>query len=430
MDTKIDVIVIGAGPCGIASAVTIARSGYSVVVIDRGRNYGSKNMFGGAVYLKSIQDLFPNSWKEAPYERFLTHHSWRFLTQDASTAISHQCGENPASATVFRPKFDNWMVENAKKEGVYFAPSTVVRSLILEKGKVIGVKTDLEEFYAPITIIAEGANALLGESIGLVKKCEPKDMILGIKEIIKLPKEQIEARFNIEEGEGACFELFGGLDQEILALGFLYTFKNHISIGLGVSLEDLKNKNIAPYELLEKLKEHKTVKNLIKDGELEEYSAHLIPDGGYAAVPKLYSDGVMLAGDCCSFVNPIHFEGTNLAIYSGIYAGETAIEAIKKKNYTKKVLKLYKKKMDKSFIMQDLKSYKNVMNVAYKMKDSIFDFYPKMMHDFFVAFLSANFVPKKLLYRKFIKNFLFSRKPTKLLSDFYQLAKTAIEVIK
>ncbi len=430
MDTKIDVIVIGAGPCGIASALTIARSGYKVVVLDRGRNWGSKNMFGGAVYLKSIQDLFPNSWEEAPYERFLTHHSWQLLTSDAATAISHQCSENPTSATVFRPKFDNWMVESAKKEGVYFAPSTVVRKIILEKGKVIGVKTDLEEFYAPVTIVAEGANTLLSESIGLIKKCKPKDMILGIKEIIKLPKEDIESRFNLEENNGAGFEFFGGLGGDILALGFLYTFKNHISIGLGVSLEDLKNKDLTPYELLEELKEHKTVKNLIKGGEIEEYSAHLIPDAGYNAVHQLYSDGVMLAGDCCCFVNPVHFEGTNLAIYSGIYAGETAIEAIKKKDYSKKVLKLYKNKLDKSFVMQDLKSYKNVMNVAYKMKGSIFDFYPKMMHEFFVAFLSANSVPKKLLYRKFIKTFLFSRKPANLFSDFYQLAKTAIEVIK
>ncbi len=430
MDTKIDVIVIGAGPCGIASALTIARGGYKVVVLDRGRNWGSKNMFGGAVYLKSIQDLFPNSWQEAPYERFLTQHSWQFLTSSASTAISHNCLENPSSATVFRPKFDNWMVESAKKEGVYFAPSTVVRELIQEKGKVVGVKTDLEEFYAPVTIVAEGANALLGESIGLVKKSTPKDMILGVKEIIKFPQEEIEARFNLDENNGACFEFFGGLGEDILALGFLYTFKTHISIGLGVSLEDLKNKNLTPYELLEKLKEHEIVKSLIKGGEIAEYSAHLIPDAGFGAVPKLYAQGVMLAGDCCSFVNPIHFEGTNLAIYSGIYAGETAIEAIKKKNYTKKVLKLYKKKLEKSFIMQDLKSYKNVMNVAGKMKSSIFDFYPKMMHEFFEAFLSANSVPKKLLYRKFIKNFLFSRKPGHLLSDFYQLAKTAIEVIK
>ena len=76
---KIDVIVVGAGPAGIASAITVARGGASVVVIERAENFGSKNMFGGAVYLDSLKKLFPISWEEAPLESYISQYKYSFL---------------------------------------------------------------------------------------------------------------------------------------------------------------------------------------------------------------------------------------------------------------------------------------------------------------------------------------------------------------
>ena len=428
MDNKVDVIVIGAGPSGISSAITIARGGKSVVVLDRGKNFGTKNMFGGVVYLKSIKDLLPNSWQNAPYERITGSHSWSFLTDKSLISMNYKNEEENefGSASVFRPAFDNWLVEEAKKEGVYFAPSTVVRDLIVEKGKVIGVKTDLEEFYAPITIIAEGANSLLSEKLGLKKKNDPKDIIVGIKETYKLDSEIIEERFNLKSGKGSIMEFFGGLEDDILALGFLYTFKDNIALGLGVSLDDLSKKKLTPYELLEKLKSHPEIEKLIKDGEISEYSAHLIPDGGYKKIPQIYSNGVMLVGDACGFLNPLHFEGTNLAIYSGIYAGETALLALQKNDFSKKTLCEYKKKFEKSFMKQDLRSYQNLFKLAYNKKKAIFIEYPKLMEQFFEMFTNADSTPKKLHYRKFI----FKSALPRIFKDCLQFAKTLFEVLK
>lgn len=433
---KIDVIVVGAGPSGIASAITIARAKKRVVVIERADFFGTKNMFGGALYLNSIKELFPLNWQDAPYESFLSQHSYSFLTRNSSIEISHKTVLTPSSATVFRQKFDSWLVEQAKKEGVYFAPGTVVREIIKDGKKVVGIKTDLQDFYAPIVIIADGSQSNLAQQIGLKKELDPKNLILGVKETIKLKQEIIQERFNLKDNEGKVYQLYGGLvevdnkTKTPLALGFLYTFKHHVSIGFGINLKDMADLKLKPYELLEKLKAHPSVMPLLKDGEIVEYSAHTIPEGGYSDLSKLYTDGAIVVGDAAGLVNNVHFEGTNLAIYSGIYAGETAVAALNQNKFDGKTLSLYKKKLDKSFVMKDLKSYKNIIKMVHHRAASIFGFYPKKMDEFFVFFNSADSVPKREKYRAFIFSIFRDRNIGELLKDFFQFAKSLFEVIK
>lgn len=441
-ESKIDVIVVGAGSSGIASAIEIARAGKRVVVLERTDFFGSKNMFGGAVYLTSIKDLFPKTWQDAPYESYVSRHSYSFLTKNAATEISHKSTKESNCATVFRPKFDSWMAKEAKKEGVIFAPNTVVRKLIMDGKKVIGVRTDLEDFFAPLTIIADGVQSNLAQQIGLKKELKSANLVLGVKETLKLKKEIIHERFNLDGNEGCVCQFFGGLSdfeepargkksqKPPFALAFLYTFKNHISIGLGVSLKDLADLKLKPYELLEKLKSHPSILPLIKDAQTIEYSAHTIPEGGYRDLAKLFTDGALVVGDAAGLVNNIHFEGTNLAIYSGIYAGRTAVEAINKGDYSKKTLSQYKKMLDKSFVMRDLKSYKNIIKMAENRASSIFNFYPQKMDEFFTIFNAANSVPKAQQYRKFTKSFLFGRNIVELLTDVLQFAKSFFEVLK
>ena len=428
---KISVIVVGAGPCGVAAAITVARFGHKVLLVDRGDFAGAKNMFGGAMYGEPLREIFPDFESSAPIERYTVEHRYALLTDDEGTVICHKSEKNPNNSfSVIRAKFDKWAVDRAVKEGVYFAPKTLVRTLLTDGDKVIGIKTDLEEYYADIVILADGANSLLAKQIGLRKNFKPEQMALGIKEVINLDKEIIENRFNVKENQGVIYELMGGALKEMLGLGYIYTNQKSVTIGVGVAIDELKRIKKKPYELLEEIKSHPVIEPLIRGGELAEYSAHLIPEGGFKGIPKLYSDGVMVAGDAGMLVNNIHWEGTNLALISGKFAGEVAVEALNKNDFSKKMLSLYQKKLENSFIWQDMKSYKNLMPTMHSRAKSFLGYYPQKISEFFNAFVGFNSIPKKKVFRKYISSFIFSRNITELMKDGCAIIKLIFEALK
>ena len=431
---KIDVIVVGAGPSGIACATVAARAGLKVLVIEKASHFGTKNVYGGAIYLESIKELFPETYKNCPYERFLKKHNYVILNNNNSINVSYENNESEeTAATITRFAFDTFLAEEARKEGVYFATETLVTTLIKKGNKIVGVKTETEEIYAPIIVIAEGFNSILLNEMNLKKKTPPKSAILGVKETIRLGADVIKERFQLKENEGSMFEFFGGLNKEgediPFLMGFLYTFKNTISIGIGVSMETLQKNKVKPYEYLNRLKNNEFVKKFIEGGELVEYSAHSIPEGGYRELPELFGNGYLIVGDAANLVDSVHFEGTNLAIKSGIIAGETIIEAHKKKNYTKSILKNYKKKLYKSFVIKDLKTYKNVIPTLLKRKNSIFSYYPKKMDEFFKLWTTSDNKEKKQGYRKFLLSFFKERSLKELILDVISFVKCMVEAI-
>ena len=371
MENKTQVIIVGGGPAGISAGITLARAGKEVIVIERGSYCGSKNVFGGAIYTQPTKEIFPNFEQEAPLERNNTKHKYILLTDTDATAIAHSSDKEVSNSyTVIRGKFDRWIAEEAQKAGVILVTETVVKELIKKNNKVIGVKTELEKYYADIVILADGVNSLLAKQIGLRENITSQDVAIGVKEVMKLAPEVINERFNLTSNEGCVTEIIGYPMNKMLGMGYMYTNKNSVTIGLGITLDELTEHQIRPYELLDKLKEHPAIAPLIKDGELLEYSAHLIPEGGYNKLPKLYGNGVMVVGDAGMLVNNLHWEGTNLAMLSGKFAGETAIHAIDKNDFSENSLKLYNKKLENSFIMKDLASYKSLMPVMHKRRES------------------------------------------------------------
>lgn len=428
---KTDVIVVGAGPAGIACAVTIARGGKKVVLIERGNFAGSKNVFGGAIYIQPTKEIFPDFETSAPIERRNIEHKFAILGKEDSTVISYRNkNEISGSYTVIRGKFDRWMAEQARKEGVYLVEKTVVRELLTDEEKVIGVKTELEEYYADIVVLADGVNSLLARQIGLRENLSPNDVALSVKEVLKLDKEKINNRFNVGDKEGCIYEIFGGPMLGMLGLAFMYTNQNSVTIGLGITLSELIENGLRPYDLLDKLKSHPTIAPLIKDGILEEYSAHLIPEGGYKKIPKLSADGVMVVGDAGMLVNNLHWEGTNLAMISGKLAGETALDAIRENDFSARSLKRYEEKLQKSFVMKDLKTYKDLMDIAHKKRDSFLDYYLQTINSFFEMFTSVDSIPKREKYYAFIKKFFRERKFSNLFDDLINGIKLIWSILK
>lgn len=431
MKNKTDVIVVGGGPAGISAAVTIARAGKKVILIERGSFSGSKNVFGGAIYVQPTKEIFPDFEQSAPLERRTVAHKYIMCTETQSVDASFVArDEQTVSYSVIRSKFDRWMAQEAQKEGVILVTETLVKELIIKENKVVGVKTELEEYFSNIVILADGVNSLLAKQIGLRKEIKPKDVALGIKEVIKLDKDKIEARFNLNEGEGAIYELFGGPMLGMLGLGYLYTNKETVSIGVGVGLDELADRKLKPYEILDELKAHPSIKPLLKDGELVEYSAHLIPEGGYKKIPKLYTHGVLVVGDSAMLVNNLHWEGTNLAMISGKYAGETAIAALEKGDFSENTLALYQKKLENSFIIKDLKSYKDLMNIAHSRANSYLGYYPNKISEFFKMFTAVDGIPKRKKYHDFIKSIFTDRSISELFKDAWGFIRMILGVLR
>lgn len=430
MKQKTEVIVVGGGPAGISAAITIARAGKKVILIERGSFSGSKNVFGGAIYTQPTKELFPDFEASAPLERKIVSHKYVIRTPKESVSVEYSSQEDSVGYSVIRSKFDRWMALEAQKEGVILVTETLVSDLIIKENKIVGIKTELEEYFADIVILADGVNSLLAKKAGLRKEIKPKDVALGVKEVIKLSKEKIEERFNLNEGEGCVHELFGDPMLGMLGLGYLYTNKDTISIGIGIGLDELAKHKLKPYDLLEQLKNHPSVQPLLKDGELVEYCAHLIPEGGYKKIPKLYTDGALVVGDSAMLVNNLHWEGTNLAMISGKFAGETAIIALEKNDFSSNSLSLYQKKIEKSFIIKDLKTYKNLMDIAHSREESYLGYYPKKIVEFFKMFTSVDGIEKRKKYHGFIKSIFTDRSISELFKDAIGFIRLIFGVLK
>ncbi len=429
-ENKTDVIIVGGGVAGVAAGITLARAGKQVVIVERGSYAGAKNMFGGAIYEYPTKDLYPTFREEAPIERINKTHKYMITDDETAVTISYNKEKSQTSYTVIRAKWDKWCIERAVELGAYYSPMTVVRELIVKDGKVIGIKTDEEEFFADIVILADGVNSLLAKQIGLRKNLQDNEVAIGVKEVIALPKEVIEDRFNLTDESGCVTEIIGAPMKGITGLGFIYTNKKSVSIGLGVNLDELKKRKLTPNELLNQLKEHPSIAPLIKGGELLEYSAHLIPEGGFNAIPKLYGNGVMVVGDAAMLVNNVHWEGTNIAMMSGMLAAQTAIEAINKNDFSEKMLADYERKFKETSFYKDMKTYKDTVKIVHDNAYSFLWFYPQKINEFFEMFTESGYIPKSSLYKRFIKNLIQKRNIKGLIKDVINFVKLGIGVLR
>ena len=126
----------------------------------------------------------------------------------------------------------------------------------------------------------------------------------------------------------------------------------------------------------------------------------------------------MIVGDAAMLVNNLHWEGTNLAMISGKIAGETAVVALSKGDFSENSLIRYQHELEKSFVIKDLKAYKDLMDVMHTQKTSYLDYYLRKINAFFEMFTSVNSTPKRELYWRFIKSYFRERKFIEILKDF------------
>jgi electron transfer flavoprotein-quinone oxidoreductase len=239
-----------------------------------------------------------------------------------------------------------------------------------------------------------------------------------VKEVIALPKEKIEDRFCLEEGQGATIELYGDSTAGLMGVGFIYTNKESISIGVGAILEPMIRNNWTPNDLLEYLKSKPYVKRLLQGGETKEYLAHLIPEGGYTQVPKLHRQGVLVVGDTAMLMNSLNREGSNLAMISGKIAGEVAAQAISSGDVSDQAMTVYETRLKESFVLKDLHHYRH-MAAFFEDNPHLLKVYPKLFSKAARMYLTADGVPKKERQKEIIKMALGNRSLAGFMKDAY-----------
>jgi len=391
MAERFDVCVVGAGPAGSAAAMVAARAGLRVVLLERGPFPGSKNMYGGVVYGRVLDDLVPEWWNEVPKQRWITRRATMLLTESQSLTVDYRTatwGRAPYNGcTTFRPDFDSWLASKAEDAGALLVTSTVATGLLRDgadgAGRITGVRTDRPDgdIEADVVIACDGVNSFLAKEAGLYDNFDPDHFTLGAKEVIALPRDEIEKRFQLQGDEGADFEILGGTGG-VNGGGFLYTNADSIAIGVVLSLPSLAKSGKRPEQLIAELKAHPSIAPLVAGGDLKEYSAHLIPEGGYDQMPTMVADGLMVAGDAAALclAAGIWLEGVNFAIGSGAAAGETAVEAIAAGDVSASgALAAYRKRLESSFVLQDHKKLRRAPDFV--LSDRVQHKYSKVICD-------------------------------------------------
>lgn len=416
MKESFEVAIVGAGPAGISAAYKLADQGVNTIVFERGEFPGAKNISGGVLYGRDLERIIPDfDNRKCPVERNIVESKIWYLTKDSGYSLSYrdtvfQGNRRHNVFTVGRAKFDRWYADQAAQRGALVVCGTVVTDLLRDKdGQVTGVRTDRPDgdIKADVVLLADGINSPLAAKAGFRPEPSPNHVALAVKEIIELPENVIEERFNVNHQDGVTIEILGDVTCGMNGVAAVYTNRKSLSLCIGANLADFSANKIKPYEMLETFKEHPMVAPLINGGKPIEYMAHWLAEGGYDHIPELCGDGYIIAGDSAMLFNTLHREGSNLAMISGSFAAEAILDARKNNDYSRQSLNVYVKRLQDSFVLKDLKKYRRFNSFLSDHKE-IFTTLPEAFSFAAREMLTVNGVSKKqkqkIIWRNLRKN--------------------------
>ncbi len=373
MPEKFDVIVVGAGSGGCAAALYLARKGYDVLLLEKAKIPGHRNMTGGVLFGKfrdyyDIVHLVPDFERQAPLERKIAEHSVYIISNPRNAPSSYKLftitkesllGKlgviytDPNTGfdySVLRSKFDKWFANKVSQAGGMLSTEVTVEKLLWKDGKVVGVLTPNEELYADIVIDASGVTSTLVEEAGLRKMLRPDQVYHGLKHVYKLDEKTIDERFALAHNEGKALFFFGEFMKGVNGGAFLYTNRDTLSVGVVVSLDSVLEQCIQrpdvlgkPLDLLEEFEAHPMVAPYLEGATLVEYSAHNIPKSSKAVLKRPYTSGFLVVGDAMGAFTKLGpmIDGMRRAIATGIMAGETYEIARKAGDFSEESLAIY-----------------------------------------------------------------------------------------
>lgn len=418
---EFDVVVIGAGPAGSSASYCLAKEGFNVLLVERANSPGSKNVFGGRIYSYPFPEIYPEFWKEAPIERFVTQENLVLMTKDNCVTMKFDSstpeGVSTQSFTALREKFDSWMANKAVEAGALLITGTRVDDLYWENGKISGIIAGPDTVRSDVVVGADGVVSSFAQKAGLRKELTARELSVAAKETIKLPRKTIEDRFNLGKKEGAAYSMVGYASGYLRGGGFLYTNKDTVSLGVVVGSEDLALKRKEIFDIIEDFKLHPFIQKMIRGGKLVEYSAHMIPELGINTLPALFKDNFLVAGDAGAFVinHGYTYRGVDLAVISGASAAEAIIQARKMGDFSHMGLSAYDDILRKRGIMKEMTEFRNAPYFLHNTR--LFTTYPKMVCDFFDKLYTVDGHSKEKVFDVGKKEFLGKVSVLKILKD-------------
>ncbi len=401
---EFEVAVIGAGPAGATAAYLLAKSGLSVLLIERGTYPGSKNVSGGLIYTEVLGQVYPGFWEEAPIERPITGHDIVLLGGDAAVALSFRKAAVESAApphnaySVLRARFDPWLAGKAEAAGATLVTGVTVDKLVIENDRVVGVQAGPDRVAANVVVDAEGTRALLLRQARLIGPFHSGEVSLGIKEVIRLPEGTIHERFLCSRQTGTALTMIGHT-LGVSGGGFLYTNRDSLSVGVVAKLDSLHRSGRRPHEILGEFKAHPFVSRLVEGGEVVEYSAQTVHQGGLHHSSTLCGDGYVVVGSAARLIlnNLFTLRGMDLAVVSGVAAAQAVLEAHRRNDFSASALSVYRDYLRSTPVYQDMETFRGARSVLSNRR--FFEIYPDLACAVTEELFAVHKTPSTKLFR-------------------------------
>jgi len=343
---EFDVLIVGAGPAGLAAAIRLKQLApdASVCVVEKAGEVGAHILSGAVIEPRALSELLPD-WRErgAPLLTEAKEDHFVFLTKTRAfrSPVTPPQMHNHGNYIVSLGEVVRWLGTEAEKLGVEIYPGFAAAELLIEEGRVMGVATgDMGitkagepgpnyapgmELRAAYTLFGEGCRGSLTkqlmEKFQLREGVDPQTYGLGIKELWEIPRENHKPGFIMHTVGWPA-------DSTTYAGSWLYHFGDGlVSFGYVVGL-DYKNPWLSPFEEMQRLKTHPHMAAHFKGGRRIGYGARALSEGGFQSIPKLVFPGGALIGDSAGFLNLPKIKGTHCAMKSGMMAAEAVAEAL------------------------------------------------------------------------------------------------------